>query len=210
MQTYFVEPSGIFKNSAPAMSQIIGRHFPTGSILDLTFGQGVFYKETTRTVIGCDLLSKPRIKVQADCRRAPFADSSFDLVVLDPPFKTGHRFYDSRYGQKPLEFNTEQKVTRVYLEAIPEAIRIARQGMIVKLTDGSDGHRVYMRHIEIAQYVADLTGLPVFDYALLIRSERATIIPPQGTRSRFFPKPVSYFLIWKWIEKGERFRAPRY
>lgn len=185
-----------FPESSAAMASILPMHFPTGTILDVNFGHGVFYQKVARDVTGVDV--RPPAKIICDNAALPFADDSFDVGVCDPPYKRGNtnKRYESRYGVAP---DTEPKVTRLYYAAMTELLRVCRQGMIVKCQDAADGHSFHARHVMLCEWVKEKTGLRVHDIATVIRWG----VPnanTQGTR-HFFQQSTSYFLIWKWRSK---------
>ena len=194
-----------FNNSPLAVEAIVSLHFPQGTILDVTAGDGVFYKRTSRRVVMGDIRKLKHLDYMGDCIYLPFADSTFDLVVFDPPFKVTHKNFGDRYGKT---FNTETKVNRIYRASIPELFRVARRGVIVKVSDGSDGHGTHMRHICVVNWIKALTGLELYDWAMVVRPNDNGMQRP-GTQQHFFRRNVSMFLIWKFIAK-EPFTAPRW
>lgn len=189
--------NNVFSNSSALMATLLDLHFPTGSIIDATYGLGVFYKNVPhRIVVGVDW-ARGLGAIRADSRRLPFADDSFDVGVCDPPYKRGDGArYEHRYGVAP---HTEQQVTRLYEAILPELLRVSRQGLIVKVQDGTDGHKFYPRHIQIAGYIKEMTGLDPHDIAVVARS----VLPCTLVRGRqhFFRQGVSYFLVYKWRNK---------
>jgi hypothetical protein len=198
-----VEPNchqhhNLFSDSASAMAAILALHFPKGDILDVTYGLGAFYKLCPhRRVESLDL--RPPARIIGDNTALPFRDDSYDVGVLDPPYKrgTGNDRYTERYGKAP---NTEQKCTRLYFAALPELLRVCRQGLIVKCQDASDGHMFHCRHQELAAWVKTRTGLGVHDIAIVGRRG----VPDSKTNGRrhFLQQSISYFLVWKWRRKS--------
>jgi len=186
----------VFGDSASAMQRILDLHFPHALVLDVNYGQGVFYKKSSHKVIGVDL--RPTGQVVADNRRLPFRDDCTDVGVLDPPYKRGPRNlrYQDRYGVAPC---TEPRVTKSYLEAMPEILRTCRQGMIIKCQDATDGHRFYARHITIVNWMKEQTGLDPHDMAIVARKGGAS--SHQIGTPRYMQQALSYFLIWKWKSK---------
>lgn len=55
------------------------------AILDATVNVGRFWKGSKRKIVGLDIDPKFNPDVVADNRDMPFKDSSFDVVVYDPP-----------------------------------------------------------------------------------------------------------------------------
>lgn len=194
----------VFKNSASAIESILALHFPEGTILDVNYGHGIFYKNVTRSVVGVDLKSTGT--VVADNRALPFADNTFDIGVLDPPYKRGigNSRYTERYGVAPC---TEPRVTKLYFAALPELLRVCRLGIIVKVQDSSDGHSFHGRHIAICNWMTEHTRLRVHDVAVVARLN----IPDANTqgKARYFQQALSYFLIFKWCSKSP-FRPVRH
>jgi hypothetical protein len=210
MKTVFNEHSqaeghgNVFPDSATAMRSILGLHFPDGTILDVNFGLGTFYKKTDRPVTGVDV--RPPAAIICDNKELPFPDDSFDIGVCDPPYKRGSRNvrYTDRYGVAPC---TEPRVTKSYFPALTELLRLCRIGIIVKCQDASDGHSFTPRHVIIVNWMRKQTGLFVHDIAIVARRSVPNATT-QGTR-RFFQQSISYFLVWKWKQKRP-FRAMRF
>jgi hypothetical protein len=190
--------TNVYASSAECIRYLLELHFPEGSILDVTYGLGVFYKEVQRRVTGFDLLSTGNIV--GDNRQLPLRDQSFDIGVLDPPYKRGDGVrYEHRYGKAP---HTEQQVTRSYYEALPELLRVCRQGLIIKVQDGTDGHRFYPRHIEVCNYLSELAKIRLHDVAIVVRNGVPDVMA-QGVQ-HFFMQRMSYFLVFKWRDRSYR------
>lgn len=186
----------IFSESASAIAAILDLHFPAGSILDVNFGLGAFYRKTEREVTGVDI--RPPAEIICDNRKLPFADDTYDIGVCDPPYKRGDGIkYERRYGKAP---KTETQVTWSYYETLTELLRVVRTGVIIKMQDGTDGHRFHARHFQVANWMKEKTGLEPHDIALNARTSLASTMA-QGT-PHFFQNGVSFFLIYKWRQKN--------
>lgn len=185
-----------FGNSATAMKAILDLHFPDGRIVDVNWGHGVFYRHCAdRDVTGVDI--RPTGDIQCDNRNLPFDDDSFDVGVCDPPYKRGDgKKYEHRYGKAP---KTETKVTRSYYETLTELLRVSAHGVIVKLQDGTDGHRFHARLLHVANWMKKQTGLEPHDMCHVVRESLAGTMV-QG-EPHFFKQGVSYFLVYKWRQK---------
>lgn len=73
--------------NAEVFAQILDLHVPLGStVADVTYGKGTFWRKAN--VLGYRLLSSD-IQTGTDCRQLPYADSSIDCIVLDPPYMEG-------------------------------------------------------------------------------------------------------------------------
>lgn len=201
----------VFPDSSEAMATILDLHFPAGTILDVNYGLGVFYKRCDRDVTGIDVrdastipgFKAPTTYLQGDHAALPFAADSYDVGVCDPPYKrgAGNTRYTDRYGNAP---NTEQKCTRLYLAAIPELLRVCRQGMVIKCQDGADGHAFYARHIQLADWIKEQTGLVPHDIAVVVRSgvPDSNTGKGRGGQRHYLQQALSYFLIYRWRQKN--------
>lgn len=191
-----VQVPNVFGDSASAMREILNLHFPTGSILDVNYGLGVFYHKIEREVMGVDL--RHPAQVICDNRALPFAADSFDVGVCDPPYKRGDgQKYEGRYGVAP---KTETQVTWSYYATLSELLRVVRRGLIVKVQDGTDGHRFHARHIKVAEWMKGRTGLEPHDIAMNVRKKLAPCLV-QGV-PHFFQNGVSFWLVYAWRSKN--------
>ena len=205
-------------NAATASDILIERimrlHFPqAGTLFDPTGSFGVFYKRLTGVrVFRGDVRSEVGPDVIASFTALPLADDAVDVVVFDPPYKRGSRktgatadHYSTRYGQAP---NNENAATKQYFRAIPELLRTAKLGMIIKLQDAADGHSFHDRRYLVTKFVEETTGLRPHDVAVVYRTNPIKTLT--NGRRRFMRQQVSYFLIWKWRAKRPRFVQFRY
>lgn len=192
-------PLNAYKDSASVMKSILSLHFPVGDIVDVNYSLGTFYKKVNRSVVGVDVRPLAMVQVQADNRNLPFADDSFSVGVCDPPYKRGigDKKYFARYGVAPY---TTKMTTRQYVELIPELLRVARDGMIIKAQDDTDGRRFHHRMFFLTAYVKELTGLDPHDIFYVVKSG----VPENLVKGRvrhFSANCVSYFLVYRWARK---------
>ena len=119
-------------------------------ILDLTNGRGTFWKEwqPDELVRMFNTVGDPRARgdVAGDFTAAPFPDSSFDVVVFDPPYMPKGTpagwTMDERYGtgsQRPAA------IVELGMAGINEAVRIVKPGGLVlhKTGRGIDGAKLF-------------------------------------------------------------------
>jgi hypothetical protein len=118
------------------------------TVLDCTWGKGNFWTRTDTSrfrLIGTDLAS-PAAPVRADFRALPFADTSMDVVVFDPPYVhsvTQRRDISATY--RNLETTpalTYAAIMDLYAAGMTEARRILRAGGTcwVKCQDTVENH----------------------------------------------------------------------
>ncbi len=193
-----IQSHNVFPDSATAMASILAMHFPEGTILDVNYGLGVFYKYVEgRDITAVDV--RPPAKIICDNAALPFEANTYDIGVIDPPYKRGNKNtrYESRYGVAPC---TEQKATKLYFAALPELLRVCRQGIIIKCQDAADGHTFYARHWQIMNWMKEQTGLNVHDIAICARQG----LPNSATNGKrhFLQQAMSYFLVYRWRAKN--------
>ncbi len=201
------QKGNVYRRSSDAIEAIMALHFPGRDVIDMTWGKGAFWREYDGVVIGGDLALGAGIRW--DATRLPLRDKSVAVAVIDPPFKRGPRnhphqgidFLRGRYGSAG---HTEQAVDRLYDGMLPEALRVATKGLILKCQDGTDGHSFYPRHIRLADQVRSLTGLEVHDLTM-IYSPNKTGTLVQGEQ-RFFRQHISYLMVWRWTHDFKRVR----
>lgn len=146
---------------------------PTISIADVTYGKGAFWKKTPNLdVTGSDLLTVPERPY--DFRNLPYANRSFDIVVLDPPYlaSPGAHFTDSQYQNaattKGLLY---EDIRALYKLGIEEAARVARRQIWVKCKDQVSGMRQRFLHNHILND-AEAIGLVGRDLFILDATSR--------------------------------------
>jgi len=198
-------PLNVHWDSAEAMKTILAVHFPDGAIVDVNHSLGVFYSKVNRRVVGVDI--RPISHVQADNRRLPFSDNTFQVGVCDPPYRRGNgdNKYTERYGHAPY---TAKRVSAQYFDLLPELLRVSTDGIIIKAQDETDGHKFHHRLSQLVSYMKELTGLQPHDVSYLVKTG-----VPDNNLSRnerhFMANCVSYFLVYKWARKSP-FRPLRF
>jgi hypothetical protein len=103
---------------------------PHHKIADLTYGKGVFWRQTPHLdVTGSDLVTVPERPY--DFRRLPYDTASFDIAVLDPPYihSPGQHQTDSRYQNAATTKGLDHDgIMQLYRDGMVEAKRIVRLG----------------------------------------------------------------------------------
>lgn len=190
-------PLNIHSNSASAMKTILDLHFPEGTILDVNYSLGTFYKNVDRDVVGVDI--RVTGNVIADNKFLPFPDDIFEIGVCDPPYKRGNgdQKYAKRYGEAPC---TVKKATDQYFKLLPELLRVSKNGLIIKAQDETDGHKFYPRMFKLIEFMKSITNLLPHDIAYVYRSQVADN-NIKGNQRHFMSNCVSYFLVYKWVRK---------
>lgn len=100
------------------------------TILDTTYGSGVFWTGSNRLVFGCDTNPSRAKDLVADFRNLPFVDGEFPTVVYDPPF---HPFVGSGEEDRYSGMGTTDKELKVeFLKGLLECWRVTSRHLLVK------------------------------------------------------------------------------
>lgn len=202
--------------NADIFPDILKLHVPNGSIVaDVTWGKGVFWKNVPESMY---LVKKTDIANGIDCRKLPYADSSIDCVILDPPYMEGfyrkekkhkagsgtHKSFAEAYSNGNEENcdieNTGAKkwhaaVTDMYFKAGKEAYRILRKNgiLIVKCQDEVSANKQYLTHVEIINEY-EKVGYYTKDLFVVVRTGKPAV--SRLKRQIHARKNHSYFLIF--------------
>ena len=191
-------------NSADVIRCIMDLHFPdAGSVADLTYGKGAFWKDAPAglDVIGLDGSPRYGCLIEADCRSVPLRDQSVDVAVFDPPHQhaigktTGLRHGDD-FGWLP----SQTKIHALIRDTAPEIRRVSGLGAIVKVTDMVESGRFMPSHILVASSLSPMLGWPT-DLAIL---DSGVPRPDNHARVLHLRHAHSYFMVYKWGEKAPR------
>lgn len=131
---------------------------PGSKVADVTYGKGVFWRRVPKDAY--ELLATD-IESRVDCRKLPYASSSIDCVVFDPPYMhtpggsahVGHQNFEGYYKNNTA--NSEKKyhdaVLDLYYTAALEAWRVLREGgtYIVKCQDEVCANQQRLTHVEL-------------------------------------------------------------
>ena len=138
---------------------------PTKTVADLTWGKGAFWTKVPHALVtGSDIVTVPERPY--DFRATPYADASFDIAVLDPPYihSPGKHMTDARYQNAATTKGMLQKDLRVlYRDGMREALRIVKPdgGLVwVKCKDQVQSGLQRWAHVEIFEDARALGFLP--------------------------------------------------
>ncbi len=202
---------------------------PHSKVADVTYGKGVFWQEIPEgtydvftsdidaAVIANNPIANLRHLPGVDCRELPYADVSFDAVILDPPYMEGfyrraeeqlagqgtHTPFRESYANGDLHDPNEIDAPRyhdavidMYLKAAQEAWRILRPGgvLVVKCQDEVSAGRQRFAHVEIMTGLEDM-GFYSRDLFILVRTNAPGVsVILQQKHAR---KNHSYFLVFE-------------
>ena len=147
------------------IAQILRVYFPDAeSALDLTGGDGGFWDGSELVEVTVLYVDPKRAGGEvADFRNVDYDDDSFDVAVFDPP----HLADGGRDGVMTEKFGTysDADLPDVICEGVREAWRVARLGIIVKVTDHVHGQRYVLE----SDWVREAVGQPPYDEVYQVR-----------------------------------------
>jgi hypothetical protein len=195
--------------------EVLDLHVEPGSeIVDVTYGEGVFWRQVPSgeyelTATDIDPSRSPDSTDGVDCRDLPYDDTSFDCVVLDPPYAEG--FYET--PDKPSENDYwikdryvgttgEQSATyhdavlEMYAAAGEEARRVLRDDglLIAKMQDEVSRNEQRLTHVEVTNIYEEM-GFHAKDLFVVVRPDTPTV--GRMYEQRRARKNHSYFLVYE-------------
>ena len=193
-------------------------------VADVTYGKGAFWKNVPNgsyVVYASDIaehipvngFSPEKVLAGVDFRELPYADSSMDCVVLDPPYMEGllRRNHAHRAGSgthvafRKAYLSGESgagakkwhdAVTELYLEAGREVSRVLKKKgiFIVKCQDEVSANKQRLTHVELITAYESM-GFYTKDLFVVVRHNKPGVsrILKQGHAR----KNHSYFLVFQ-------------
>lgn len=183
--------------NAQIFADVLRLYVPEGSrILDMTYGQGMFWREADRAWYG---LSTNDLVTNADYHddfaKLLWDDQEFDAVVFDPPY-AGHGLGPNsplrkQYGLDTLGPGWSTRKTReMYRAGLAEAHRVLRVGgvAIVKCQDGVESGRQQWVHVD----VLGADGFEAVDLFVVVQQGKPIMRHKHQVHAR---KNHSYFIV---------------
>ncbi|MGH7135098.1 MAG: hypothetical protein ACREHD_05115 [Pirellulales bacterium] len=177
-------------------------------ILDATVNQGRFWRGSHRTIIGMDIDPKVSPDILADNCKMPCKDSSFDVVVYDPPHipnqgKDRSKDFNDRFGLvvKSLAENG-YNLTHTFRPFLKEAYRVLRKEgvLLCKIADYVHGHRFQWAHVELINAATEI-GFTACDCIVKIR--KGPITDPRWKKAHHARRQHCYWIVLRKSKKCE-------
>ena len=141
----------VFVGSNAELMRAVAPLYLTGSVLDVTYGEGKWWERFQPEMFGCHDLKIDGV----DFRDLPEADRQFDTVVYDPPYtisggKSGPSMYQNQPGgtARPVGFqerygigcrNLDEPLASLILKGLAECCRVADRWVLVKCMEFAKG-----------------------------------------------------------------------
>jgi hypothetical protein len=160
--------------NADLIRQVCKLHLgPTDTIADLTYGRGVFWKGVATTIharlTASDLVITASAVASHDFRATPYADKSFDVAVLDPPYvhTTNSHATAAQYQHGTIDGMNQADILALYIAGMTEARRIARNQVWVKCKDAVERGKQVWQHDNVLRE-AEALGMSGRDLFILL------------------------------------------
>jgi hypothetical protein len=182
---------------------------PTSTVADLTYGKGVFWgkvgPDIRARVTGSDLLTVEGAAF--DLRATPYADKSFDVVVIDPPYMhtPGRPNFEGNYrNAETTNGMYHADIRQLYRDGLLEAKRIARRQIWVKCKDEVESGKQCWSHCELLADAEEL-GLYGRDMFILVSS---TYVDRERRLQRHARRPHSYLWVFESLSRASTLPRP--
>ena len=209
-RTYNPLPSVWFGEDSELLDKML--HFyprrKPKDILDATVNGGRFWRGLDWKIIGMDIDPKHRPTVVGDNTDMPFENSSFDVVVYDPPHipnqgKDRSKDFNTRFGltvKSPKEEG--YNFAFMYPPFVSEAYRVPRQEgiLLCKIADYVDGHRYQWAHIDLLQAAVKVGFCPC---DCIVKVRQGPIVDPRWKQAHHARRQHCYWLIFRKSKKCE-------
>jgi hypothetical protein len=175
-------------------------------ILDCTYNSGKMWRRSEYKPIRMDINSVFELDVVADFTAMPFADTSFDVIVFDPPFLPTHaasakssKIWELQYGiTANIPLRGGDNVCPMFKPFLLEARRVLKpEGIVIaKIGDLVHNHRQQFQGVEFINCTREV-GLCPCD--LLIKVRTSNLNSSKWKSVRHLRKTHSYFFV---VRKG--------
>lgn len=188
-------------NQDEILQGIIALHCPDGFEADVTYGNGVFYKNIPQPKYKFDIDPQSDDVVQASSDKLPLDNHSINSIMFDPPFLTyikagregnGNMIMSNRFAG----YWSYDDLTKHYFATIGEAARVVKKKgiFVVKCQDIVHNHKLHATHANVISW-ASIHDFRLLDMFILTAKHRLPAPNRNGKQkhARIFH---SYFLVF--------------
>lgn len=183
-------------------------HKKPKKILDATVNTGRIWRGLPWTVVGMDINPEHEPTVVGDNTDMPFDDTSFDVVVYDPPHipnqgKDRSKDFNTRFGLT-LKSPKEQgySFSFMYPPFAAEAYRVLRPDgiLLCKIADYIHGHRYQWAHLEFIDAARKVGFCPC---DCIVKVRKGPIVDPRWKTAHHARRQHCYWLVFRKSKKCE-------
>lgn len=197
----------IYDNQQSIIDAIIQLHCKDGIDVDMTYGNGCFYKEIKQPKRMFDIDPQRGGVEKASSEMLPVEKESINSCMFDPPFLTYVRQERNGNGNMIMAkrfsgYWTYGELEDHYIHSISEAYRILQYGgkFIIKCQDIIHNHRLHCTHHNVILW-ADVEGFRLVDLFILEAKHRLPAPNKKGEQkhARIYH---SYFLVFEKVKSN--------
>jgi len=184
-----------WSSNAELFADVSKLHYLDGSVMDCTYGLGLFWSLWRPESLVChDLYTVDGV----DFRNLPEPDGTFDASVLDPPYRmSGTRDrgdFDERYGVQGA-YVKWQDVIELVCDGISECLRATKPGgyLLLKCADQVCSGQVRWQTRIFSDW-AEAKGAKLVDRFDMITTPRPQ---PAGRKQRHAARNLSTLLVFQ-------------
>lgn len=162
-------------------------------VLDMTYGEGTFWKDLPGMDVCRNDLDETKGAVHFDCRAMPLASRTFATVVFDPPYQLrgtpSRPEMDARFGTT--EPQTRNEILALLAGGTAEGCRLADQFLLVKCMDQVEASKVRWQ-TDVVSDVAKALEFRKVDQLMLVGGRPQ----PEGTSQKHARHNYSTLLVF--------------
>ena len=170
---------------------------------DVTYGNGVFWKNLPAPVMGFDIDPQFDHVIQASSVDIPLPNNCIGSIMFDPPFLTyikQGREHDSIMGKRFSGYWKYSELEEHYRGTLKEAQRVLnKKGIfVIKCQDIVHNHALHATHINVANWATGMFRLK--DFFILTAKHRLPMPEKEGERKRTQKHARvfhSYFMVFE-------------
>ncbi len=184
-------------NQSEILKSIISLHCQSGIDCDISYGNGVFYKEVDKPALAFDIDPQCDGVQQACSTEIPLGKESLKSIVFDPPFLTYVRSRDGNgkmvMAKRFSGYWRYDELEDHYKKTLTECKRLlVKKGILIfKCQDIIHNHKMHCTHANIIQWAE---GFRLKDLFVLIAQNRIPSPNRAGTQ-KHARIHHSYFLV---------------
>jgi hypothetical protein len=176
-------------------------HCPRGFECDLTYGNGGFWKTTTRPFHCFDLEPTQKFVRAADSRSIPLEEDTLNSVVFDPPFITYVRSGSRSIMAKRFSgYWSYEELTEHYKETLRDVCRVLKEKgvLIFKCQDIVHNHRLHCTHANVISWACEFSFILKDMFLLIAHNRMPTKASANGKQCQKHSRiHHSYFLVFE-------------
>lgn len=159
-------PESVWIGDNAGLIASIAPLYLTGSVLDVTYGLGAWWRRFTPEPFGRHDLADDGV----DFRSLPHEDSSWDAVCFDPPYIPSHATHTStrravthRAAYGLMEARSRADVEGLMADGLAECARVTRRWVLAKCSDYAENPAAFRLGHVSAIVAGEAAGLRVHD-----------------------------------------------